>query len=110
MLSEQPVLGKYEMIATAHYLATQAGLHILTHGGNAIDAAIAAATTIAVVYLFTCSTDEDVFMLTWEAKTQRLYGLDGSGPAPQGLTYEWITGGWHRTCTNHSYQSRYSYF
>jgi gamma-glutamyltranspeptidase len=110
MLSEQLVLGKYGMIATAHHLATQAGLHILTHDENAIDAAIAAATAMAVAYLSTCSAGGDVFMPTWAAKTQRLHGLDGSGPAPQGLAYERITGGWHRTCTNHSYQSRYSYF
>jgi len=42
MLSEQPVLGTRGMVACAHYLATQAGLSILTQGGNAIDAAIAA--------------------------------------------------------------------
>ncbi len=39
MLSEQPVLGTRGMVACAHYLATQAGLSILTQGGNAIDAA-----------------------------------------------------------------------
>jgi gamma-glutamyltranspeptidase len=86
MLSEQPVLGTHGMVATAHYLATHAGLHILTHGGNAIDAAIAAAAAMTVVYPSTCSAGGDVFMLIWEAKTQRLYGLDGSGRAPRGLT------------------------
>src|SRR5947199_286678 len=41
MLSEQPVLGTRGMVACAHYLATQAGISILTQGGNAIDAALA---------------------------------------------------------------------
>lgn len=86
MLSEQPVLGTRGMVATAHYLATHAGLHILTHGGNAIDAAIAAAAAMTVVYPSTCSAGGDVLMLIWEAKTQRLYALDGSGRAPRGLT------------------------
>lgn len=90
MLSEQPVLGKCGMIATAHYLATHAGLHILPYGGNAIDAAIAAAAAMTVVYPSTCSAGGDVFMLIWEAKTQRLYGLDDSGRAPRRLTPEYF--------------------
>ncbi len=90
MLSEQPVLGTRGMVATAHYLATQAGLHILTQGGNAIDAAIAANTAMTVVYPSTCSAGGDVFMLIWEAKTQQLYALNGSGRAPRGLTPEFL--------------------
>ncbi len=58
MLSEQPTLGTRGMIACAHYLATQAGVHILTQGGNAIDAAIAANAVMTVVYPSTCSAME----------------------------------------------------
>jgi len=76
------------MVACAHYLATQAGVHILRQGGNAIDAAIAANATMTVVYPSTCSAGGDVFMLIWDAKTQRLYALNGSGRAPQGMTPE----------------------
>ena len=61
---KQPVLGTCGMVATAHYLATYTGLHILTHGGNAIDAAIVAAAAMTVVYPSTCSAGGDVFMLT----------------------------------------------
>ena len=57
MLSEQPVYATRGMVACAHYLATQAGLHILTQGGNAIDAAIAANITMTAVYPSTCSAD-----------------------------------------------------
>jgi gamma-glutamyltranspeptidase len=124
MLSEQPVLGKRGMVATAHYFATHAGLQILTHGGNAIDAAIAAVAVMAIVYPSTCSAGGNVFMLILEAKVQRLYGLDGSGRAPQRLMPVPVyfaargihdmalgtMGGWHGTCTNYSYQSRYAYF
>ena len=85
MLSEQPVLGTRGMVACAHYLATQAGISILTQGGNAIDAAIAANAAMTVVYPSTCSAGGDVFMLIWEAKTQQLHALNGSGRAPRGM-------------------------
>src|SRR2546421_7432672 len=90
MLSEQPVLGTRGMVACAHYLATQAGLSILTQGGNAIDAAIAANAAMTVVYPSKCSAGGDVFMLIWEAKTQQLHVLNGSGRAPRGMTPEYF--------------------
>ena len=90
MLSEQPILGTRGMVVCAHYLATQAGLSILTQGGNAIDAAIAANAVMTVVYPSTCSAGGDIFMLIWEAKTQRLYALNGSGRAPRGMTPEYF--------------------
>src|SRR5437016_3910571 len=90
MFSEQPVLGTRGMVACAHYLATQAGLSILTQGGNAIDAAIAANAAMTVVYPSTSSAGGDMFMLMWEAKTQRLHALNGSGRAPRGMTPEYF--------------------
>lgn len=86
MLPEQPTLSTKGMVATAHYLATQAGLQILQQGGNAIDAAIAANAAMTVVYPSTCSAGGDIFMLIWAAKTQQLHALNGSGRAPGGLT------------------------
>lgn len=90
MLSDQPVLGTRGMVACAHYLATQAGVQMLTQGGNALDAAIAANVAMTVVYPSTCSAGGDVFMLVWEAKTQRLYALNGSGRAPHAMTPEYF--------------------
>ncbi len=90
MLSEQPVYASRGMVACAHYLATQAGLRILMQGGNAIDAAIAANATMTVVYPSTCSSGGDIFMLIWHAKSQRLYALNGSGRAPQGMSPEYF--------------------
>jgi gamma-glutamyltranspeptidase len=86
MLSEQPTLATRGMVATAHYLATQAGIQMLQRGGNAIDAAIAANAAMTVVYPSTCSAGGDVFMLIWEARTQKLHALNGSGRAPGNLT------------------------
>ncbi len=88
MLSEQPVFASRGMVACAHYLATQAGVQILTQGGNAVDAAIAANATMTVVYPSTCSAGGDVFMLIWDAKARMLHALNGSGRAPQGMTPE----------------------
>src|SRR6266566_4927653 len=90
MLSEQPVFASRGMVACAHYLATQAGVQILKQGGNAIDAAIAANVTMTVVYPSTCSAGGDVFMLIWDSKTRKLYALNGSGRAPQGMTPEYF--------------------
>ncbi|HZT98666.1 MAG TPA: gamma-glutamyltransferase [Ktedonobacteraceae bacterium] len=92
MLSEQPVLGTRGMVACANYLATQVGVSILTQGGNAIDAAIAANITMTVVYPSTCSAGGDIFMLIWDAKTRHLHALNGSGRAPHGLTPEYFAG------------------
>src|SRR6266516_1596106 len=90
MISEQPVFASRGMVACAHYLATRAGVHILTQGGNAIDAAIAANATMTVVYPSTSSAGGDVFMLIWDAKSRKLYALNGSGRAPQGMTPEFF--------------------
>jgi gamma-glutamyltranspeptidase len=88
MLSEQPVFASRGMVTCAHYLATQAGLQILTQGGNAIDAAIAANVAMTVVYPSTCSAGGDVFMLIWNEKSRKLHALNGSGRAPKGMTPE----------------------
>ena len=85
MFSEEPILGTRGMVACPHYLATQAGVRILTQGGNAIDAAIAANAVMTVVYPSTCSAGGDIFMLIWDAETQKLHALNGSGP-PHGMT------------------------
>ena len=90
MLSEQPVLGSRGMVAAAHYLATQAGMHILMQGGNAIDAAIATNAAMTVVYPSTCSAGGDIFLLIWDAKSQQLHALNGSGRAPGGMTPEYF--------------------
>ena len=86
MHSEQPVFAPHGMVACAHYLATQAGVQILAQGGNALDAAIAANAVMTVVYPTTCSAGGDIFLLIWDAQTQQMYALNGSGRAPLGMT------------------------
>jgi gamma-glutamyltranspeptidase len=90
MLPEQPVLGTRGMVACAHYLATQTGVSILQQGGNAIDAAIAANAVMTVVYPSTCSAGGDLFLLIWDARSQRLHALNASGRAPGAMTPEYF--------------------
>ncbi len=76
-------LARRGMVAAPHYLAAEAGLDIIKAGGNAIDAAIAASAMLQVVYPFVCGLGGDVFMIIYDAASQKLYGLNGSGRAPR---------------------------
>lgn len=71
-------------IATPHALATQAGVETFAAGGNAVDAALAAATTLAVVYPHQCSAGGDLFALV-EDGAGRTWAINGSGAAPRSL-------------------------
>lgn len=74
------------MVATSQPLAAQAGLDILKKGGNAIDAAIAAAACLTVVEPTSNGIGGDAFALVWV--NDKLYGLNASGPAPKGISIE----------------------
>lgn len=76
------------IVTTPHYLASQAGLDILQQGGNAIDAAIASAATLTVVYPHMNSLGGDNFWLIYNAKTQALKGLNASGRAGEKATID----------------------
>jgi gamma-glutamyltranspeptidase/glutathione hydrolase len=76
------------MVATPHYLASEAGATVLRRGGTAIDAAIAAAAVLSVVYPHMCSIGGDNFWLVWDARTGVLKGLNGSGRSGARCTIE----------------------
>ena len=86
--TRSPVLGQHGMVCTSQPLATQAGLDILKAGGSAIDAAIAANATLGLVEPVSNGVGGDLFAIVYDAKTKKLYGLNGSGRAPLGLSYE----------------------
>ena len=83
--SRSVVLARHGMVATSHPLAAQAGLRILEAGGNAADAAIAVNAMLGVVEPMSCGIGGDVFVIYWDNKTQKLYGLNGSGRSPAAL-------------------------
>jgi gamma-glutamyltranspeptidase/glutathione hydrolase len=76
------------MVCTSHPLASQIGLDILKQGGNAIDAAIAANATLGLMEPTGCGVGGDLFAIVWDAKTQKLYGLNGSGRSPKSMTLD----------------------
>src|SRR5438552_13833090 len=78
------------IVGTSHYLASQAGAQILAKGGNAMDAAIAANAVLGVTEPMMNGIGGDLFLLYWDAKTRKLYGLNASGWAPQGLTIDFL--------------------
>ncbi|MGI8550982.1 MAG: gamma-glutamyltransferase, partial [Dehalococcoidia bacterium] len=90
------VMGHGGMIATAHPLASAAGLQILRAGGNAADAALAAAAVTGVTICGTNSMGGDMFCLYYDAATHTLTGFNGSGGAPAAATIEEMRRRGHR--------------
>ncbi len=90
-----PVLAHRGVVATSHPLAVQAGIEMLRRGGNAVDAAIATAITLTVVEPTSNGIGGDAFALVWDG--EKLYGLNGSGRAPEALTLERVRAAGHKT-------------
>ncbi|HQA48756.1 MAG TPA: gamma-glutamyltransferase, partial [Bacillota bacterium] len=80
------VYAKKGMVATSQHLAAQAGLDMLKKGGNAVDAAIAAAACLTVVEPTSNGVGGDAFAIVWT--DGKLYGLNASGPAPGAISAE----------------------
>ena len=80
------VFARHGVVAAAHPLAVQAGIDVLKKGGNAFDAAIAVNAALGFLEPVSCGIGGDVFVMAWDAKTKKLYALNGSGRAPGALT------------------------
>ncbi len=78
------------MVATSQPLAVQAGLDLLRRGGNAVDAALAAAITLTVVEPNNNGVGSDAFAIVWDGSA--LHGLNASGQSPAGWTLERFSG------------------
>ncbi|CAP43195.1 gamma-glutamyltransferase [Bordetella petrii] len=76
------------VVSTSHPLAAQAGLRMMLKGGNAVDAAIAAAATIVLVEPVSCGLGGDCFAIVWDGK--ELHGLNSSGVAPAAWNVEYF--------------------
>jgi gamma-glutamyltranspeptidase/glutathione hydrolase len=73
---------RHEMVAAEGDRAAQAGLGVLKHGGNAVDAAVATSLVLGVTNSGSCGIGGGGFMLLYWAKSHRLYGLDYRERAP----------------------------
>jgi gamma-glutamyltranspeptidase/glutathione hydrolase len=86
----KPVLAR-NLVCTSQPLAAQAGLQMLADGGNAVDAALAAAITLTLVEPVSNGIGSDAFAIVWDGS--RLHGLNASGRSPAAWTPEYFGGG-----------------
>jgi gamma-glutamyltranspeptidase/glutathione hydrolase len=84
------VISRNGIVAAESPLAAQAGVRILERGGNAVDAAIATNAMMGVVSPMMNGIGGDLFAIVYDAKANKLYGLNASGWAPKGLTIEYL--------------------
>lgn len=84
------VVSPYGIVASSQVQASQAGAMILSHGGSAVDAAIATNATLGVMEPDMNGMGGDLFAIYWDAKSGKLYGLNASGWAPKGLSIEYL--------------------
>ena len=82
-----PVFAR-NIVATSQPLAAQARLRMLQAGGNAIDAAVAAAAVITMTEPCSNGLGSDNFAIVWDPAARRLLGLNASGTAPATWTLE----------------------
>ena len=80
------VISRYGIVATSYVQASQAGAEVLRKGGSAVDAAIAANAVLGVEEPMMNGIGGDLFAIYFDATSGKLYGLNSSGWAPQGLT------------------------
>ena len=86
------VVARNGMVATSQPLAAAAGLRMLLQGGNAVDAAVAAAATLNVVEPMSTGIGGDAFALVWLAKEKRARALNASGRAPAAASLSELRG------------------
>ena len=84
------IITRQGIAATEQPLASQIGATIMAEGGNAVDAAVAANAAMGLVEPMANGLGGDLFVIVYEAKTGKLYGLNASGWAPAGLTPEFL--------------------
>jgi gamma-glutamyltranspeptidase / glutathione hydrolase len=87
-LAGKVMMGRSEVVATEHPLASLAGLRSFQEGGNAFDAATSASFVLSVVQPHLCGLGGDFFALLHEGSTGKVHCLNASGWAPSSFTTE----------------------
>jgi gamma-glutamyltranspeptidase/glutathione hydrolase len=86
------VMGREAAVVSDHALASAAGADVLKRGGNAVDAAITMAAVLAVVRPHMNGVGGDNFLLIRDARSGKVYALNGSGRAGSRATPEFFAG------------------
>ncbi|MGH7846250.1 MAG: gamma-glutamyltransferase, partial [Candidatus Binatia bacterium] len=95
------VMGQNGMVAAGHHLSALSGMRVLQEGGNAVDAALAAGFTLAVVRPEACGLGGDLFALVYAKKSGKVEALNASGPAPARASIDFFRGkGFNRIPTS----------
>jgi len=84
-----PVFAR-NLVATSQPLAAQAGLRMLHSGGNAVDAAVAAAAVLTMTEPCSNGLGADNFAIVWDPSAQQLLGLNSSGTAPAAWSLDYF--------------------
>lgn len=84
--AKRPVRSTGGMVAAQHIRAAEAGAALLAQGGNAVDAAVAAALALGAVEPWMCGIGGSGFMVVWLAAERRAVALDFQGVLPKALT------------------------
>lgn len=81
-----PVSARHGIAATSQRLASEVARDILSEGGSAVDAALAANAMLSLIEPHMCGPGGDLFAIVWDPATRGLHGLNASGRAPRGQT------------------------
>src|SRR5262245_47495576 len=81
---------QFGIVAASHPLAARSGVAILERGGNAVDAAIAANAAMGLMEPAMNGIGGDLFVIYYEAKSGKTYGLNSGGWAPSGMTAQFL--------------------
>lgn len=92
-----PIYANRAMVNCSEPQASSAGLQVMLRGGNAFDAAVAAAAALTVVEPTSNGIGSDAFCIAWSAREQQLVGLNSSGPAPRGISIDRVIADGHVT-------------
>jgi gamma-glutamyltranspeptidase / glutathione hydrolase len=103
--SRSMIVSKNGVVASEAVLASQVGVQILENGGNAIDAAVATNAMMGLIAPMNDGVGGDLFAIVYDAKSKKLYGMNGSGWSPKALTADYLLGKGMKTMPNNGIHS-----